>query len=294
MLYVDASSAQKTAWLGFGMIGPLRNSRGFRAVLLQNLFMLSLCFFGLSCSRSTEVRSGPLVVFAASSVADVITDIAARFGTETKERVVISQGSSGKLCKQIRLGADCDVYVSADTAYLDQLQETTTILDDSRTVLAGNQLVVVMTGKEREIWTGIEKLQTGSLGLIAIASPEHAPAGKRAMEALKRADLWERLYPRVLCADNVRMAARYVANGSIDVGIVYATDAEAFWDKMSVVYRFSSEDHAVISYEGAVCASTMNKSLASAFLKYASSTKVADIWEHHGFIVGDQSRNFNQ
>ena len=89
-------------------------------------------------------------------------------------------------------------------------------------------------------------------------------------------------------ADNVRLAARYVAYRGVQVGIVYATDAPAFADKLSVVYRFPPGAHTEIIYEAAVCARSTCRLDASAFLEFAASESAGKIWRRHGFARDGQ------
>jgi len=241
-----------------------------------------------SCEKAPATGPKPLVLFAASSVADVLRDVADRFEADTKTRVVITQGASGRLCKQLELGAPCDGYLPADPAYLDRLERRGLIVSATRERLATNQLVVVQAGRGSRPWPDPATLLDAALGPIAIASPEHAPAGRYATEALRRAGLWDRLEGRVLFADNVRMAARYVAEGGVQVGIVYATDAMAFSDKLTVVYRFAAGEHRRIVYDAAVCRRSTNQAAALAFLKFAASGSAEDIWRRHGFGRADR------
>lgn len=246
------------------------------------------CLATGGCGKATENDQAPMVVFAASSVADVLREVADQFETGQPVRIVITQGASGSLCKQLELGAPCDVYLPADRAYLDRLQDRNVVLGETRRTLAGNQLVVVRSGADVTAWTDPNRLLDAALGSIAVASPDHAPAGLYAMEALKRAGLWDRLAPRMIHADNVRMAARYVANRGVQVGIVYATDAPAFAGKLSVVYRFGPGAHTEIIYEAAVCRRSTRRSDASAFLKFAASESTGKIWRRHGFARDSQ------
>ena len=124
-----------------------------------------------------------------------------------------------------------------------------------------------------------------SLGSIMIASPDHAPAGRYARQALSWLGIWESLEPRILLADNVRLAARYVAFGSVEIGIVYATDADAFGDRLSIVHRFSNRESGDIVYRGAVCAGSADPIAAAAFLAFLASPTAEPIWRRRGFLA---------
>lgn len=270
------------------LVRGAKGVRRARVTALQSvqlrLSMTAVFLLSASCDRDTDAQPDHLTVFAASSVADVITELGKRFEARTGMPVVVSQGSSGGLCKQLQLGIDCDVYIPADASYLDKLYTSNVVIASSRRALAGNRLVVVMTGADQEMWAEPSGLLDASLGSIAIANPEHAPAGRYAVESLERNGLLKPLEPRIINASNARLAARYVADRGVNVGIVYATDALAFKAKMSVVYRFPHGDHREIRYEGAVCSRSSIRSAASAFLAFAGSEEAGVVWRQHGFV----------
>jgi len=237
------------------------------------------------CDSKRERARRPLVLFAASSVADVARDIADRFEAKAHVTVTISQGSSGKLCGQIQHGAPCDVFIPADIAYLGRLERSNLLAGDSRVALGRNEIVVVVPEAGVPSWSEASRLLDESVGRIVLANPEHAPAGMYAVAALKHLGLWDRLESRVVYADNVRLAARYVASYGVRVGIVYATDAAALADSLSIVHRFGAGEHDPIVYEGAVCEASAQPRLAAEFLAFARSSESADLWRTHGFAT---------
>ncbi len=238
-----------------------------------------------SCDRSSDAAARRLTLYAASSVADVARDIADRFEAKAHVTVTISQGSSGKLCGQIQHGAPCDVFIPADIAYLDRLDRANLLTEGSRTSLGRNEIVVVVADADWPPWSDAGRFLDESFGRIVLANPEHAPAGRYAVAALKHLGLWQQIETRVVYADNVRLAARYIASYGAGVGIVYATDAAALADRLSVVHRFGDGEHDPIIYQGAVCDASSQPGLATEFLAFASSSDAADRWRAHGFTA---------
>ncbi|MFQ5410726.1 MAG: molybdate ABC transporter substrate-binding protein [Phycisphaerae bacterium] len=239
-----------------------------------------------ACDANRADEPKPLVLFAAASIADALEDIADRFTQETNVPVAINRGASGSLYKQIQLGAACDVFTPASMGYLDQLESRGLLGGSSHRILARNQLVLVQNGDGEESWPNVNRLLTQSDETrCVIANPDHAPAGQYAREALITAGIWNPLKDRLVLANDVRMAARYVADGAIAHGIVYATDARAFEEDIGVVYRFPAGTHTAIVYAGAVCESASNPAAAAAFLTFAGSPPVDDIWRKHGFLA---------
>ena len=117
-----------------------------------------------------------------------------------------------------------------------------------------------------------------------MASPDHAPAGRYAREALKRAGLWDRLTARMIHADNVRFAARYVAHGAVQVGIVYATDARVARSAI-VAFTVPIAEQPRIRYVAARVARAPESALAGAFLEFLRGAKTRAWLEEAGFLA---------
>jgi molybdate transport system substrate-binding protein len=88
-------------------------------------------------------RAGEVIVFAAASTKNVVDDIAARFAHVGKGHVLPSYVSSAELAEQIDNGAPAAIFLSADTKWMDYLEQRKLILAESRRNLFGNQLVLI-------------------------------------------------------------------------------------------------------------------------------------------------------
>ena len=55
---------------------------------------------------------------------------------------------------------------------------------------------------------------------LAIANPDHAPYGRAAVEALRRAGVYEQVRARLVLGENVSQAAQFAQTGNADVGII--------------------------------------------------------------------------
>lgn len=269
------------------MQSRLQRPTGSRSLARTAFILLATFVFltsGISCSKPGDPDKKEVTVFAAASLADVLREIGDQFQKSEHIAVIISLGASGRLAAQLEQGAPCDVYIPADPAYLDRLAKAGKLLTDTRTLLAGNELVVVQRGNAQTPWNDLAKIKQADIKPIAMANPDQAPVGQYAKEALTNAGYWDAIREKIIYAEDARFAARYVADGAAAIGLVYATDAAAFRDKVSIVYRFAEKDHSEIRYEGAVCTQSHSASHAAAFLKFASSPAVRDIWKKNGFI----------
>lgn len=242
--------------------------------------------------QAAGASEATLTVFAAASTSDVIGELAKRFQLEEGVAVQCSFAASSALAKQIEHGAKADLFISADEKWMDYLQERGLIDPATRRNLLGNTLVLIATkGKSFEVkmepgfdLPGALKAGAGDGGFagLALADPEHVPAGRYAKAALRHFGWWEALAPEVVPAEDVRRALNYVEMGELPVGIVYATDAQAS-SKVDVIATFPEESHGPIRYPVAVVRGA--KPQAAEFAAYLASDEAAKEFQRRGFIV---------
>ena len=73
-------------------------------------------------STSAATEKNDLVIFAAASMTETLTELSNAYMKEHPEvNVVLNFDSSGTLKTQIQEGADCDVFISAGQLQMDQL-----------------------------------------------------------------------------------------------------------------------------------------------------------------------------
>ncbi|MBI1238159.1 MAG: molybdate ABC transporter substrate-binding protein [Alphaproteobacteria bacterium] len=225
-----------------------------------------------------------LLVFAAASLKGPLDEAAAAFGAREHVSIAISFGASSALARQIEAGAEADLFLSADEAWMDYLAERSLIAPETRRVLFGNALVLIAP-KASTIaltlspHTDLKAALAG--GYLAVADPAGVPAGKYAKAALSALGLWDGIAGQTARADNVRAALAFVARGEAPLGIVYATDAKAEPD-VRVVAAFEGSLHPPIVYPGAVTSGS-DHGQAGALLDYLASVEGFAAFERAGF-----------
>ena len=222
---------------------------------------LLLLIFLCACVRDAEVH-----VFAAASLTDALTEIAADYEQRTGEPVVLNLGASSTLARQIREGAPADLFLSADEAKVDQVPVA------ERMSVLSNTLVIV----------GADIRGPGDLvgKTVALAEPSSVPAGIYAKQYLISMGLWEAIAPHVVPTDNVRAALAAVHSGNADAAIVYKTDA-----KGEAAYEVPREQGPRISYPFAVLRDAENPNGARRFLAHLRSDESLAIFAKHGFLI---------
>lgn len=182
--------------------------------------------FALAASLASAGRAragaAPLVA-AASDLKFALEEIAADFLAATGHEIRLAFGSSGNFARQIRQGAPFELYLSADEDYVLALARDGLARDEGELYAIGRIVVMVPAGSAIGVdprLDGIEQaLASGRLGRFAIASPEHAPYGARAKEALEHRGLWQPLQPHLVFGENIAQTVQFVISGAASAGI---------------------------------------------------------------------------
>ena len=253
-----------------------------RRALHGSLAALVLVFFPRSAGSQPPA---PVTVFTAASLTDSVKAAAAAYKAKTGIDVTLSFGASSTLARQIEQGARADLFLSADSDWMDYLQKKSLIANASRKNLVGNRLVLIAgPGAKPPPKIAPHFNLAGALGdrRLALADPASVPAGKYAKAALTALGVWDQLAPKLVQAENVRVALEYVARGEAPYGIVYATDAKAA-PAVRMVGTFPQDSHAPIVYPAALTRTASPG--AKAFLDFLGSAQARAIFEKAGFIL---------
>lgn len=247
------------------------------------LVMLSLAL-GLWFSTA---RADDLVVFAAASTTDAITEIGAAFTAKTGHGVRASHAASSTLAKQIEQGAPAHIFISANGKWTDYLDEKNLLAAGSRMDLLSNALVLVApkdsATPDMLIDKGLDLAAALQGGRLAMGDPDHVPAGIYAKEALTRLGLWDELSGRTARMNDVRSALALVERGETPLGIVYATDVGAT-KNVRVIATFPAWTHAPVTYPAAVVAGK-ESAATKEFMAFLVSEEAAALFKAHGFSV---------
>ncbi|HKQ44850.1 MAG TPA: molybdate ABC transporter substrate-binding protein [Rhizomicrobium sp.] len=225
-----------------------------------------------------------VTVFAAASLTDSLKSVADAYKARTGISVVLSFGASSTLARQIEQGAKADLFFSADTDWMDYLQQKGLIAAGTRKDLLGNRLVLVAAsdaGPVPRIAPGFDLAAALGDGRLALADPDSVPAGKYAKAALTALGVWDSIASKVARAENVRVALEYVARGEAPYGIVYATDAKVS-PQLRVAGIFPQNSHTPIIYPAALTKTAAPG--ARAFLEFLGSAEARTIFAKAGFI----------
>lgn len=248
--------------------------------------LFRLCLFLLTALASSPAWADRITVFAAASMTGVLDEIAQSFTADSGDEVVLSYAGSSTLARQIEQGAPADVYISANSDWMDHLEGAGNIAADTRFDLASNRLVLIATGSRGPpvaLTTPDDLMQRLDAGRLAMALVDAVPSGIYGKAALETLGLWDSVAPRVAQTDNVRAALALVAAGAAPLGVVYASDAQAE-PRVYVAAIFPEISHPPILYPAAAIAGR-DSDAVRAFLDHLRSQPARDALRAHGLGV---------
>lgn len=235
-------------------------------------------------AMAAPAAAEPVTVFAAASLKNALDEVGAAYAKSGGE-ARFSYAASSAIARQIEQGAPADVYVSADSDWMNYLAERRLIVAASRRDLLTNKLALIAPADSRvslKVARGMPLAKALGSGRLAVAGPD-VPAGKYAKASLTALGVWDGVSGKLAQAENVRMALQYVARGESPLGIVYDTDAKVE-PKVRIVGLFPDASHPRIVYPAAITASSRNPD-AARFLSYMSGPEAALVFRKYGFTV---------
>ncbi len=237
-----------------------------------------------SASPPASAQDKSLTVFAAASMKNALDDVDAAFSAKTGVKVSASYAASSVLAKQIEQGAPADIFMSADTDWMDYATAKKAINEATRTNLLGNSIVLIAPKDSKidkvTIGQGFDLAKLAGNGRIATGDVSAVPVGKYAKAALEKLGAWQAAEPKFAMAESVRAALTLVARGEAVLGIVYATDARVEPD-VKIVGTFPADSHPPIIYP--VAATSNARPGAIDYLAFLRTPAAKTIFEKYGF-----------
>ncbi len=263
-------------------------------------FLCAVCALTLcSCAAFAETPAEPveLIVFAAASLTETLTQIKALYEQEHPETTIIYNfDSSGTLKTQIESGAECDVFISAAPKQMNQLDisadETANpgrldfVLQGTRIDLLENKVALaVPEGNPAGIedYADLAKRLTEGKVLLAIGNSD-VPVGQYTQKIFSFLSLSEEelaLKGVLTYGSNVKEVTTQVSEATVDCGIIYATDAHSAG--LVTVDTATAEMCGQVIYPAAVLNITQHEDAAREFMAFLITEAADAIFESVGF-----------
>jgi molybdate transport system substrate-binding protein len=231
------------------------------------------------------VAAGEVRVAVASNFAPTLHELTRDFEKTTKDRVLVSSGSTGKLYAQIINGAPFEIFLAADVARPRQLELEGAAVEQTRFTYALGRLA--LWSPRPAVVDGTDAvLREGGFRHIALANPRTAPYGTAAMELLKGLDLWDTVESRIVFGENIAQAFSFVSTGNAELGLVALTQVMGLDDgSRGSFWIVPRRLHPPIRQQAVLLAAGQDNPAAVRFVSYLRSQAARSIIERAGYDV---------
>ena len=263
------------------------------SLLLALLLVLSMAACGSKNNNDAPENDAQtpveLTVFAAASLTESLTAIGEKYMAENENvKLSFNFDSSGKLLTQIKEGAVCDLFISAapkqmnalDGTLKDNAEKNPDGLDmlaaGSRIDLLENKVVLaVAEGSDKGIDSFdklAELLKSGDVKL-AIGNSD-VPVGQYTQKIFAYYNLDEAaIAEKLTYGSNVKEVTTAVSEGTVDCGIIYASDA--YSAGLTVAAEATADMCGQVIYPAAVLNTSAQQEAAAAFLQHLQGAEAA-------------------
>ncbi|HEY7908105.1 MAG TPA: molybdate ABC transporter substrate-binding protein [Thermomicrobiales bacterium] len=241
---------------------------------------------------TVTAASGTLTVFAAASLTESFTEIKATF-EKANPSVTVTYNFAGSqaLVTQMTQGAPADVFASADQPNMDNAIKGGVIAGTPQIFVKNKLVIIVPKDNKAGIATPKDLAKPGIKFDTAQAS---VPVGTYTQQALDNfsklpeygADFKANVNKNTVSQeDNVKAIVQKVQLGEADAGIVYATDAQAAKDKLTLI-DIPDAQNVIATYPVAVVKGAKQAALGQKFIAYLLSADGQAILQKYGFAPG--------
>ena len=232
--------------------------------------------------QQTPAETVELTVFAAASLTESLTAIGEKYMAENENvKINFNFDSSGKLYTQIKEGAPCDLFISAAPKQMNQLDGTLKddadkkpdgldmLVEGSRLDLLENKVVLAVaegSGKGIDSFDKLAELLKSGGVTLAIGN-EDVPVGQYTKKIFAYYEIDEAaIAANLTYGSNVKEVTTAVSEGTVDCGIIYASDA--YSAGLTVAAEATADMCGRVIYPAAVLNTSTRQEAAAAFLAY--------------------------
>lgn len=229
-----------------------------------------------------SLQSQTVKVAAAANLRLVLNEIKAKYELKNpKSKIIINLGASGALVQQITNGADFDLFMAADKEYPDKLKAKGIVTGKVQTYAFGK---LVIWSNTIDMSKGLNCFTNNAVKRIAIAKPDVAPYGARAVECLKYYKLFDKVKNKIVYADNIAQVAQFAQTGNAEIGFLALSLAMAPEMKGSY-FVLNTKSYKPIEQAMVLIKSWKSNPEAAKFMKFVLSNQCKPIFEKYGFLV---------
>ncbi len=233
----------------------------------------------LCCSIAEAVE---IKVAVAANFLIPLQAITKEYESISKDKIIITSGSSGKFFAQIKNGAPFDIFFSADQTYPKKLIYLK-LADVQSSFTYATGALVLWSADPKLVDSHANVLKKNQFKHIAIANPELAPYGKAAVEALKKLNVYDELKPKFVMGESINQAHQFISTGNAELGFVaLSTVKEQINGSQWLVPQ---ELYSPIHQDAVMISSSKNKIASQTFIDFMKEKKTKIMIEKFGYTI---------
>jgi molybdate transport system substrate-binding protein len=232
-------------------------------------------------------RAQTVKIAAAADLKFAMTELAVQFEKQSGAKLDVTYGSSGNFLTQIQNGAPFDLFFSADSEYPKKLKAAgLTEPGTLREYAVGHIVIWTLSDSQINVAEdGWKSLLDQRVKKIAIANPEHAPYGRAAVAATKKAGIYEQVKDKLVYGENISQAAEFVQSGNAQAGIVALSLTMSPAMKNGNKWEIPADSYPAIKQAAVILKASRNKDAARRFLDFVSGPQGREVLQRFGFTV---------
>ena len=188
-----------------------------------------MLFASTTFAVTEKAQARPLRIAVAANFAPALKILLDDMPNKEQFNLQIISAATGTLYLQIKHGAPFDLFLSADATRPELLEQAHLILENSRKTYALGQIA---------LWSATQPIShlnalTHYEGKLAIATPDTAPYGAAAQQALTYLSLWPKIKSNLITGININQTFQQVRSQAVPFGIV--ANSQLVMNKLSGV-----------------------------------------------------------
>ena len=260
----------------------MKDERSTEIRLTFALFLTGMLLGSIGCGGPEKAPGTQVHVAAASSLQFVLPEIGTYYQLSTGNRVTFSFAASGSIYRQVSRGAPIDLFCSAESRFVRELEMAGHTYPGSSATYAFGRLVLAVSSGSGPV--NLAELTSADYPDVGMANPDLAPYGRAAKEALIAAGVWESVSEKAVFGENVAQVLAYLTREN--VSCAFLPHHLARWKELG----FTEVDPSLynpIEHVLVVPESAGNRSGGMSFAEFVLSPKGRGILQNHGLRIPD-------
>lgn len=250
------------------------------------ILCIAFLFLSFFSGHSFLLYGQKVRVAVAANAQFVAKALRQSFEKQNKGNIEIIVSSSGKLTAQITHGAPYDIFLSADMKYPENLYKAGLTLDKPQVYATGS--LVLWSRNDSRLVKNLGLLTGPFVKTVAVANPGTAPYGAAAIQALKKAGVYESVKNKLVFGESIAQVNQYLLSGAADVA--FTAKSVVLDPALKGKGKWMEVDHKQYSpiKQGMVLlrhAAENDLETAQAFYSFLSSREGKIILKSYGYLV---------